>query len=157
MRSTASNEAPLAELSMTLPATAEHLGSVYAGMSQFWAELERRHPSPPDAAWRAYFDTAVGEIVANVVRHAYADTHDSADATVSIAIRGFADRVEATFRDRGVPYTGSIADAQLPGDGADTLDLPESGWGLAVTLAAVDDLSYTRDADINCWRLIKKL
>jgi anti-sigma regulatory factor (Ser/Thr protein kinase) len=77
---------------------------------------------------------------------------------MSIEVQGFKDRVEATFRDHGLPYTGSpIPDVQLPPDSSDTLDLPEGGWGLAMTLAAVDDLSYTREADINYWRFVKKL
>ena len=159
MRSTGSDDAgqPLAQVSVTLPATAENLATVYATLAQFWTELERRVSTPPDATWRAYFDTAVGEIVSNVVRYAYSAA--SSDGEMSIVLLGFADRVEATFRDRGVPYAGSpIGDARMPPDSVvDALDLPEGGWGLAMTLAAVDDLQYTREADVNSWRFMKKL
>jgi anti-sigma regulatory factor (Ser/Thr protein kinase) len=135
MRSKASNDLPLAEVSTTLPATAEHLGSVYAALAEFWTKLERCHPSPPDSGWRAYFETAVGEIVANIIQYAYASP--STGGEMSIDVHGFRDRVEATFRDRGAPYSGSL--------------IPD------VHLAAVDDLSYTREADINYWRFMKKL
>jgi anti-sigma regulatory factor (Ser/Thr protein kinase) len=71
---------------------------------------------------------------------------------------GYRDRVEATFRDRGVPYAGApIGDARIPSESVDALDLPEGGWGLAMTLAAVDHLEYTREADVNSWRFMKKL
>ncbi len=158
MRSTASDDPdqPLAEVSITLPATAENLERVYASLAQFWTRLEGRLSAPPDATWRAYFDTAVGEIVSNIVRYAYASA--TADGEMSMHLHGYPDRVEATFQDRGVPYAGSpIADAQLPAQSADALELPEGGWGLAMTLAAVDDLRYTRDADVNSWRFMKKL
>jgi anti-sigma regulatory factor (Ser/Thr protein kinase) len=155
MRSQVSDKSPLAEVSTTLPATAEHLGSVYTLLAQFWTELERGHPSPPDHTWRAYFDTAVGEIVANIIRYAYVA---GSTGKMCIAIDGFRDRVEATFRDRGVPYTGaSPIEAQMPSENIDALDLPEGGWGLALTLAAVDRLSYSREADINRWHFMKKL
>ncbi|HEY1296121.1 MAG TPA: ATP-binding protein [Chloroflexota bacterium] len=156
MRSKTSNDLPFIEVSSTLPATAEHLGSVYASLSQFWAELQRSHPSPPDETWRAQFHTAVGEIVSNIIRHAYTST--SAAGEISITIDGFHDRVEALFQDHGVPYSASpIAEARIPADRMDVVDLPEGGWGLALTLAAVDHLSYTREADTNYWRIIKKL
>ncbi|MBV9323197.1 MAG: ATP-binding protein [Chloroflexi bacterium] len=156
MRSKASDNRPVAEVSATLPATAEHLDRVYATLSQFWTELERSHPAPPDGVWRAYFDTAVGEIVTNIIRYAYAST--AAGGEMSMAIQGYLDRVEATFRDRGGPYTGApITDARLPLDSLDVIELPEGGWGLALTLAAVDRLSYTRDADVNYWHFMKKL
>jgi anti-sigma regulatory factor (Ser/Thr protein kinase) len=158
MRSTASDDPdlPLAEVSISLPATADNLARVYATLARFWTELGGRVAAPPDATWRAYFDTAVGEIVSNIIRYAYASA--STDGEMTMELHGYRDRVEATFQDRGVPYAGSsIGDAHLPSQGVDALDLPEGGWGLAMTLAAVDDLRYTRDADVNFWRFMKKL
>lgn len=163
MRSTGSDDPHLllAELRITLPATAEHLATVYATLAQFWTELEGRVARPPDVTWRAYFDTAVGEIVSNIVRYAYTPAAGDAQmyqGEMSIQLDGYADRVEATFRDRGVPYAGfPIGDARTSPDSVDALDLPEGGWGLAMTAAAVDDLLYTREGDVNSWRLIKKL
>jgi anti-sigma regulatory factor (Ser/Thr protein kinase) len=156
MRSQASdNSQPVAEASITLPATAEHLAEVYATLVRFWTAVEANHSSPPDGTWRAYFDTAVGEIVANIIRYAYAA---SSVGEMSIVLRGFGDRVEATLQDRGVPYTGTpIGDVHVACDEVDALDLPEGGWGLAMTLAAVDELRYTREADVNFWRFMKKL
>jgi anti-sigma regulatory factor (Ser/Thr protein kinase) len=156
MRSTASDDSPLAETSTTLPATADNLARVYATLAQFWTEFGRCLPTPPDATWRAYVETAVGEIVSNIVRHAYGSTTTRGE--MSIALHGYRDRVEATFRDRGLPYAGSpVDDARKLSADIDALDLPEGGWGLAMTLAAVDDLRYTRDAEVNCWRFLKKL
>jgi anti-sigma regulatory factor (Ser/Thr protein kinase) len=158
MRSTISDEAgqPLAEVAVTLPATVENLATVYATLARFWTEFDDRRGTPLDATWRAYFDTAVGEIVSNIVRYAYASAATSGE--MSILLRGYADRVDATFRDRGVPYAGSpVGDARMPPHSVDALNLPEGGWGLAMTLAAVDDLQYTREADVNSWRFMKKL
>ena len=156
MRSQTSDQSqPLAEVSITLPATAEHLAQVYATLARFWTALQASHPSPPDSTWRAYFDSAVGEIVANIARYAYAA---SSTGEMSIALRGFRDRVEAMLQDRGVPYTGTPpGEAQAAGDEVDVLDLPEGGWGLAITLAAVDELRYRREADVNFWRFMKRL
>jgi anti-sigma regulatory factor (Ser/Thr protein kinase) len=156
MRSqTSDNSRPLVEVSITLPATAEHLAEVYATLARFWSALQASHPSPPEGPWRAYFDTAVGEIVANIVRYAYSA---SSAGEMSIALRGFGDRVEATLQDRGVPYTGvPIGSPHVACDDVDVLDLPEGGWGLAMTLGAVDELRYTREADVNSWRFMKKL
>jgi anti-sigma regulatory factor (Ser/Thr protein kinase) len=158
MPSTVSEDAgrPLAEVSITLPATVESLATVYATLAQFWTELERHLSAPLDATWRAYFDTAVGEIVSNIIRYAYASATTRGE--MSILLHGYVDRVEATFRDRGVPYAGSpVGDARMPPESVDALDLPEGGWGLAMTQAAVDDLQYTREADVNSWRFMKKL
>jgi anti-sigma regulatory factor (Ser/Thr protein kinase) len=152
---TSDNSRPLVQVSITLPATAEHLAEVYATLARFWTALQASHPSPPDSTWRAYFDTAVGELAANIVRHAYAASNSG---EMSIALHGFGDRVEATLQDRGVAYTGSpIGEADLADDDLDALDLPEGGWGLTMTLAAVDELRYTREADVNFWRFMKKL
>jgi hypothetical protein len=57
-----------------------------------------------------------------------------------------------------VPYSAApAADGCVPPGGIDALDLPEGGFGLALTLAAVDDLRYTRDTGIDYWRIMKKL
>ena len=36
-------------------------------------------------------------------------------------------------------------------------ELPEGGWGLHLTRAAVDELTYTRASDTNCWRFVRRL
>lgn len=74
---------------------------------------------------------------------------------MELRLSAFPDGVEGVFTDDGVAYEASATPA--PESGLDPLDLPEGGFGLALTLAAVDKLDYTRTrSGRNRWRLVKK-
>jgi len=143
------------ELSTTLPATPAHLADVHIALQNFWAEFERVHGALPDATRRAQVETAVGELASNIIRHAYGAASISGDMT--LALYGYTDRVDATLRDTGVPYTGPPpAELAMP-DPLELAELPEGGYGLRLTRTAVDELSYTRASDTNCWRFVRRL
>jgi serine/threonine-protein kinase RsbW len=146
---------PLAVGRVAIAATADPLGPVHAALVDLWAAAERTLRHPPEAAWRAEFATAVGEIAANVARHAFDDPAAAAfEFAWSLDRRG----VRATFRDAGVPFAGALPGA-LPAaaGGGDAAALPEGGWGLALARAALDDLSYDRAGGENRWVLSKTL
>ena len=72
-----------------------------------------------------------------------------------LRVRAYPDRVEAHFNDDGVVFVEQPA----PDVGAeyDPLDLPESGRGLTIAQAYVDQLDYRRTAEgSNEWRLVKR-
>ena len=107
----------------------------------------------PDGS-RWLFATAVGEIAANIVRHAYPP--GVAGPTMSLRLRLFPDRIEGRFTDQGIRYwkTGELPPVTLE----DWEALPESGYGLAMARAALTELSYRRLPDgQNRWELVKVL
>jgi anti-sigma regulatory factor (Ser/Thr protein kinase) len=145
----------LAESSVVVLATAAHLTEIADAVARFWTELERTCRAPPDSTWRAELETAVAEIAANITRYAY--PAGSAPFEMSLTLRAFDKRVEATLRDRGAPYCGpALSELTRQAEG-DVRDLPEGGWGLGLAMAVVDTVSYTRGADSNQWLIVKKL
>lgn len=110
----------------------------------------------PDAAWRGAFATAVAEVAANIVRHAFPAGRP--DPRFRLRLGRVDDSLEAVFLDRGIPFGGSLP-ATLPVLSLDDLEtLPEGGMGLALAEAAVDLLRYERSDDgENRWTLRKRL
>ena len=104
---------------------------------------------PPPARWRDLFRTAVAEIAANIVRHAYPPS--TAERPFELQIQVYPDRLVARFADKGVAWDPTD-EPSVP----DPLDLPEGGLGLAVARGALDELSYRREPDgTNVWQLVK--
>jgi serine/threonine-protein kinase RsbW len=146
---------PVAEVSTTVPATAAQLAEVHIAVQKFWMEFERVRGAPAAAGRRAQVETAVAELASNIVRHAYGATALTGEMTLTLS--GYRDRIEGTFRDDGVAYTGApLAELTMP-DALELPELPEGGWGLRLTRAAVDELTYTRTAGTNCWRFVRRL
>src|SRR5262249_46236044 len=119
----------------------------------FWATVDTTVTRPPDGAWRNQFATAVAEIAANIIRHAYAGA--SEPGPMRLHLYAYPDRVEAYFTDRGVAFMPPPAVEEEPE--SELLELPESGRGLAVAQACLDELEYRRTAEgTNEWRLAKR-
>jgi serine/threonine-protein kinase RsbW len=59
------------------------------------------------------------------------------------------DRIEGEFLDNGCRAEVDLATAAMP------RAMSESGRGLALTLAAVDELVYRRDGGTNHWRIVR--
>jgi anti-sigma regulatory factor (Ser/Thr protein kinase) len=150
------NEVPLAEVTGEAPVALEGLDTLHALLEAFWTTVNSVMPDRADARWRALFDSAVGEIAGNIVRHAYPEVQPAERFRISFAC--FPDRMRATMLDRGTPYvlipaTGipDMREALLNAD----LD---HGWGLPIAHAASDDLEYTRQANgDNRWVITKRL
>lgn len=107
-------------------------------------------PATPAARWRDLFRTAVAEIAANVIRHAYPPSGDTRPFTLDVLV--YADRLVAQFTDSGEAWEPSDEPVA-----PDPLDLPEGGLGLAVARGALDELTYRREANgTNIWRLVKR-
>lgn len=131
---------------LSAPARPEILELVHALFEHLWA----CHEHVP-AGLRIRFETAAVEVLANIVEHAFA--HDQRDGEVvrgrrlEVALAVSPDSVLASFRDNGLPAELDLSAAVMPDEEA------ESGRGLALTLAAVDDLTYDRTDGRNHWSL----
>jgi anti-sigma regulatory factor (Ser/Thr protein kinase) len=95
--------------------------------------------------------TAVAEIAANIVRHAYAGR---ANGRYRLRLLLFPGRIEARFYDWGGEFHEPAGAPREPP--ADPLDIAEGGYGLLLARAMLDALEYDRcDPDENRWRLVK--
>jgi serine/threonine-protein kinase RsbW len=140
------------------PATPDALTVMHTALEHFWRTVDRVVQPPPGPMWRLAFTTAVAEIGANIVRHAYPP--GGVAGAVSLRLRLYPGRVEARFIDNGVRYTMRQQTAVLPAIDADdgaVSDLAEGGYGLVIAQTVVDHLNYRRTrGGINCWRLVKR-
>ena len=93
---------------------------------------------------RMLLETAVAEVAANVIAY----TADG--VTVAIEAVVHPDRIEVRFTDDGTAAPDDLVEeASMPAWEA------ESGRGLASALAALDDLSYRREGEVNHWDLVR--
>lgn len=100
---------------------------------------------------RIRFETALVEVVGNVVEHAYEMDSTSGHVpgrALQVRLSLTAATVEGEVSDNGVPVELDLARVTMPGEDA------ESGRGLALALAAVDDLRYERSGGRNRWVLV---
>lgn len=125
------------------------MDAVHALLARVWEVMDRTLGNPPESLWRMYLATAVGEIAANIITHAYRDAPAGATAVMDAHL--FPDRLTITFRDRGAPWPGDAPTTSDPDD------LAESGRGITLARAAVDALTYTRTPNgENVWVLEKR-
>ncbi|WGL50590.1 ATP-binding protein [Nocardioides sp. BP30] len=134
---------------LSVPARPQSLDLVHPAIEQLWSA----HPEVGELE-RLRFETAVIEIFANVVEHAFRNDPEDPDGDgrrldLVLAVTGA--QVEATFTDNGQPAELDLSVVTLPD--ADS----ESGRGLAMAIAALDDLSYEHEGGRNRWRLLVRL
>ena len=130
-------------------ATPASLTAVHAALDRAWVALDALAPEPPTSGWRDLFRTAVAEIAANIIRHAYPPSGRARPFELQVQI--YQDRLVARFADSGVAWEPTDEPAA-----PDPLDLPQGGLGLAVARGALDELRYRRKPDgTNVWQLVK--
>ena len=125
------------------PVEPEGLDLVQDRLAEFWAHDES--VSPAD---RMRFELAVAEVVANIVEHAFALDADRRGRMLSVALTLSPDQVEAVLSDNGVPAAIDLGAVTMPDEDA------TSGRGLALAVAAVDEVAYDRVDGCNQWRLV---
>lgn len=104
--------------------------------------LERAIPEPELASARAEIETALVELVSNIVRHGYGT---GTAASITLELQRTHDRVRIAIHDEGQPvppWARQHADVALDYDPTDLDALPIGGIGLAMAMAAVDRFSY---------------
>ena len=129
-------EAPVEEATLDL---------VHDRLEAFWLR-----DGSVGVADRTRVEMAVIEIVGNIIEHAFAA--DSGATTPSrrvlhVALRLAPDSIEAVLSDNGLPTELDLESVTMPGDDA------VSGRGLALAVAAVDELGYERVGGRNHWTL----
>lgn len=131
-------------LELSAPATPEMIDLVHAVLAKLWDQ----HDDVAEAD-RIRFETAVIEILGNIVEHAYALDEPGTDPARRFDVTFTATGTElvACFGDDGKPMSLDLSGVAMPGPDA------ESGRGLALAVAALDDLAYEREGGRNHWRL----
>ena len=132
-------------LALSAPAEPGIMDLVHAMLEQLWSA----HADVADSD-RMRFEMAVVEILGNIVEHAYRLDHDvdrDGQRRFDVCVGATGDELIATFADNGQPVAIDLSDIGMPDE------LAESGRGLALASAAVDDLSYHRADGRNHWRL----
>lgn len=131
-------------LELSAPATPEILDLVHGMM----AHLFSTHPDISERD-RIRFEMSVIEILGNIVEHAYrADVDTPSGRRFDIVLGVTGERLLAHLADNGLPVALDLSGAVMPDE------LAESGRGLALATAALDDLSYQRIAARNLWDLL---
>ncbi len=113
------------------------IDAVHDALEGLWLEV----PDVSDED-RLLFALAVSEVATNVVEHAAGDVRP----TVSIRLTVDAERLVAVMSDDAEPALIRLGEVEMPGSDA------ESGRGLALALAALDELRHEAD-DGNTWVL----
>jgi anti-sigma regulatory factor (Ser/Thr protein kinase) len=142
---------PLVDQTLDVVALPDALAAVHGALGHFWQTVAGSVPALPDEAWRLRFATAVLEIAANIVRHAFPAGRDP--GPMRLRLRWYPDRAVALFADSGVACPVSLRRVRPPA--GDLLSI-EGGLGLTVARAALDRLEYRRvRGTLNRWRLVK--
>jgi serine/threonine-protein kinase RsbW len=95
---------------------------------------------------RSGFETALAEVVANVVEHAGAHGH----VQLTVELGAGPGDLTADLYDDGPPVDVDPDDATFPDP------LAERGRGLALARAAVDEVSYALEAGGNHWSITRR-
>ncbi len=95
---------------------------------------------------RAALETAVVEMTGNVIEHAAAGAAE-AECRIVVEIDPAVIRIEV--RDDGASIDLDLDGSAMPDDTA------ESGRGIPMIRALVDEFSYAREGDVNHWHLAR--
>lgn len=128
-----------------VPAVVESLDVVHAAIERLW-----ERDGSVGVRDRFRFETAVIEVLGNIVEHAYRLDEPAGPGRrrVDVLLAVDATEVRAVLGDDGLPAAIDLSRVALPDD-----DDAESGRGLALAVAALDDLAYRRDGARNTWSL----
>lgn len=93
------------------------------------------------------FETALGEIGANVLTHG---RRGSTGTPIEYELSFDGETVRASFADPGPPVHNHLS-REMPEPES------EDGRGLVLARTMLDELGYERDGEVNRWRLVKRL
>lgn len=128
---------------LELPAEPEALDAAHDALDAAWAA----HPEIGTGE-RIRFVTALMEILGNVVEHAYAPEVRDHERRLEVEVEhDGAGGLRGTIGDNGQPAALDLSEVVMPDADA------ESGRGLALALASLDELSYERVGSRNVWLL----
>lgn len=145
MTDQAQSRSQAGRLQLSAPADPAILEVVHAMLESLWSV----NPEVGDAD-RGRFEMAVIEILGNIVEHAYALDQDAGrlERRFDISLCASDSELVAVLEDNGKPMPLDLGNVAMPDE------LAETGRGLALANAALDDLSYDRVDGRNHWRLL---
>ena len=126
-------EAPVEEA--TLDLVQDRLEALWAGDASV---------APAD---RTRFERAVVEVVGNIIEHAFAADSSSSGRVLHVTLSLGPESIEAVLSDNGLPTELDLGSVTMPDEDA------VSGRGLALAVAAVEDVAYERVQGRNHWTL----
>ena len=126
-------------LRLSVPAEPASLDVVQDALARLW----ERTGLEPELALR--FETGLVEITANVIEHSFDPDHPGREFTLAVEVQPA--QVRAEMSDNGQPAAIDLSAVTLPEDDA------ESGRGLAIAQATLDELTYEHRDGRNVWRL----
>jgi serine/threonine-protein kinase RsbW len=128
------------ENKITFRTPPDNINVVHSALESFWSE------ESVDDMDRMMFETALVELVSNVIQHGTSST------TIICALTLSSDEeiLKADLEDSASPPRIDLSARDMPDEFA------ESGRGLAFIQALVDDFDYHRVADRNCWTIAKR-
>ena len=132
---------PALEITFRGPAEPASLKQVHGLLARLWASDPGVTPLD-----RMLFSTAVAEVATNIIKHGGPGVRTDMVLTLRID----STQVEASFADDGVAVE-SIAPDEPPPDG-----LSESGRGLEIARASLDEFTYQRAGESNRWHLVRR-
>lgn len=121
----------------------ESLDLVQDHLEAFWAR-----DTTVSVADRTRFEMAVVEIVGNILEHAFELDASGRGRLLTVTLSLAADQITALMSDNGLPAEIDLGEVTMPGEDA------TSGRGLALAIAAVDDVGYEHVAGRNHWRVV---
>lgn len=123
---------------ITIATPTDDIEKVHEMLEAVWA----KSPSVSSTD-RLSFETALIELSSNVIRHA-----DDGSGIRCVLTVGVSDaRIEARLTDTGLASTVELVGRTMPEE------LAESGRGIALIKALVDELEYVRSGSSNHWRI----
>jgi serine/threonine-protein kinase RsbW len=126
---------------------------VHDALGRLWTDLRGIISELPTTLWRHQFEIAVIEVAANVIEHAYGSNNTG---PMQIRLLAYEDRFEALLIDEGRPWEQGSPEPHSASAPVDSL--AESGYGLALAYATVDEVQYERTTEgRNKWHLVKRL
>ena len=124
------------------PVEPESLDLVHDRLEAFWS-----HDESVSVVDRMRFEMAVVEIVANILEHAFKLDAKARGRLLTVVLTLAPDQIEAVLSDNGLPAEIDLGAVTMPGEDA------TSGRGLALAVAAIDEVTYDRVGGRNHWRL----
>jgi serine/threonine-protein kinase RsbW len=131
----------MSECAVVLHAPPDDVDAVHPALEALWAE-ERN----VDEMDRMMFETAVVELVSNVIQHGSSETSIVCNLTLSADEAA----LKAVLEDTADPVRIDLSPRAMPDEFA------ESGRGLAFIQALVDDFDYHRVQGRNIWTIAKR-
>lgn len=131
---------------MSIPADVRYLNVVGAAIGAMMEHLKIEG----DKSTVSYeVQLAVHEVCTNIIEHAYKyDT--SKTVRVDMVLASMSTFVVQLYDTSGIRFDASDVDEP------DVAGLQEGGMGLMLVKKIMDDVAYTHENKVNCWRLTKQ-